>query len=398
MYPRSDNTPLQTSESFFWTYWSIFSLGFIAFFPVNPQILPDVQHFINPIIAPLLSWIGSILWPGNSIDTSIWSDSKSMYALVVLMTTIALMATTILHFRNYRLSPKTRYWFQAVIRYYIAYQLMHYGFNKVFKWQFFLPEPNIAYTNIGAVSRDLLYWSAIGSSYWYTVIAGGLEVLAGLCLVFGKSQRIGLMLSLVLLSNIVLVNFTFNISVKLFSLFLLTNVLALLSSHWLSIKAFIQNKAVNVVHFKPQFKYHKRKEYVLTKTAIILILMVDSLWIYGKTGNWNDDVQARPILHGSYSVSNQTTHNWDEVYVHRKAYLIIKDKADVTTSYQLAYDTANHAIKLTGEQETFEWLYNKQSDGNIELRTAGTNEIIRLKSLPYKSLPLFRKQYNWWID
>ena len=158
-----------------------------------------------------------------------------MYALVFFLSIVGLVTASVMHIRKHRMTQKTLYWIQVIIRYYLAYQLMHYGFNKVFKWQFFLPEPNIVYSQIGWVSRELLYWSAIGSSYWFTVIAGGLEVLAGACLLFRKSLRIGLVLSLILLSNVVLINFTFNISVKLFSLFLLSNVAVLWSRHWSAI-------------------------------------------------------------------------------------------------------------------------------------------------------------------
>ncbi len=394
----TENISLSSRPSFFWTFWAVFSGGFMAFFPTNPQIFPDIPRSLNFIIAPILTSIGQVFWPDSTIDQTILSDSKSMYALVFFLSIVGLVTASVMHIRKHRMTQKTLYWIQVIIRYYLAYQLLHYGFNKVFKWQFFLPEPNIVYSQIGSVSRDLLYWSAIGSSYWFTVIAGGLEVLAGACLLFRKSLRIGLVLSLILLSNIVLINFTFNISVKLFSLFLLSNVAVLWSRHWSAISGFIQNKPVQLNQFSPSFKSTKQLVYSITKSITILLILIDSLWVYGKSGNWNDDEQPRPHLHGAYSVSGQMATEWKEVYCHRKSYFIVKTTKGNTLSYRMAIDTANHVIQLRGTDEDIELEYVILENGNVSMHFIHDEFLITLTPLPYETLPLFEKQFDWWID
>jgi hypothetical protein len=84
-----------------------------------------------------------------------------------------------------------------------------------------LPEPNLLFTPLGQLDKDILYWSTMGSSYGYNLFLGCTELLTGVLLFFRKTRAIGALAAVFICANIVAVNFSFDISVKLLSSFLL---------------------------------------------------------------------------------------------------------------------------------------------------------------------------------
>ncbi|MFT5725123.1 MAG: putative membrane protein YphA (DoxX/SURF4 family) [Bacteroidia bacterium] len=369
----------------------------MLFFPVNPQVLPDIQRQLNPLIAAILGLLGRLVYGSPHIDTTILSDSKAMYLLVSLLSVFSVVVTSVLHAFRFRLSQSVQLWILVVLRYYLAYQLLHYGFNKVFKWQFFMPEPNIMYTYMGQVTKDLLYWSAIGSSYAYTVIAGCLEIVAGMLLLFRKTLRLGVLLAIVILVNIVLINFTFNISVKLFSIILLSIAITLLTPFAKPFLAFLVHPSKNTNVQTGNTRVHRSKVYYLTKASVVVLILLDSLWIYGKTQNWNDDLQSRPTLHGAYTVVTDNKNDWAAVYINRKGYFIAETVDGTKLDYRLAYDTLNKQLRLERFTDTLNFKYWERDSAPV-LYWADPLRVITLKKLEYQSLPLNTSEFDWWID
>jgi uncharacterized membrane protein YphA (DoxX/SURF4 family) len=400
VFKAASHNNLTLRLSLFWTFWGIFGIGFMLTFPVNPQILPDVQRFLQPIISPFLNAMGRLFYNGQAINTNISSDSKSMYLLALLLLILSTISTIFLHAFKFRLSKKAYHWIRVIIRYYIAYQLLHYGFNKLFKWQFFMPEPNIAYSRIGDVSKGLLFWSVVGSSYWFTVIVGGLEIVAGLLLLFRRTLNLGIMTAFVIFTFIVLINFSFDISVKLFSTILLFFTVSLIRPDWQLIRAwFFETLSPVTIHRKDDSEFYNGKfsTYAVTKTFVVLALIIDSLWIYGKTGNWNDDNQSRPVLHGAYSVIVNDVNDWKSVYVNRKGYLIAEPNTGLKRDYKLYYDKQNKHILLKRHDDSLSFKYSA-TEKHLLLTGIEAKHPIVLKRMAYDSLPLFNDSFDWWMD
>lgn len=249
---------------------------------------------------------------------------------------------------------------------------------------------------MGQITPDLLYWSAVGSSYWYTVFAGLLEVAAASLLLFRRTFRLGAFIGLIIMANVVAINFGFNISVKLFSTFLLTGCILIL---WPDLKAVFKllmgSKAAPGERWVPVFK-KTNSVYYFTKFAILAFFMADVLYPYASTGNWNDDLEARPMLHGGFKVEHLP--NWKNAFFHRKGYFIVQDSMDVFTDYSLMVDTTKKLLRFSREMEEQYWSYQLLKDGNIVLNDPYSNRMVRLSRLPYRTLPIFRKNFDWHID
>ncbi len=131
--------------------------------------------------------------------------------------------TVIAHLRG---SRRTEYktlltWLRFLLRLSVGFFMVGYGMIKVFPLQMG-PIP-LATLNqpVGQISPHTLLWSLIGLYPVYESICGMLEVLAGTLILFRRTALVGSLFTIFVMSNVVLYNFFFGVSVKLFALNLL---------------------------------------------------------------------------------------------------------------------------------------------------------------------------------
>jgi hypothetical protein len=197
----------------------------------------------------------------------------------------------------------------------------------------------------------------------------------------------------------VMINLSYNISVKLYSIFLF--LLALLI-------VILQRKPIS---FMPAVSRHR---LLLAKTAIIVLLLSDSLFIYISSGRYNDDVTPRPPLHGAYDVisfrdgesvlppllTDQT--RWRRVFIHRRGYFIVQTMNDKLRDYELRYDTARKNLVVIDPRDSSRSIlaYNKTVDSTLQLAgTVGGHDLeMSLHQIDLSKLPLMKPEFNWTID
>ena len=203
-------------------YFTVFILLGILFIPFTWNLIPFQLGFTQFFFSNFIQLISSIT-ESNPILLDFSSDSKSLYLLMLSLVLAGFILAFIIH-RLYK-DEKKRHRFiengKTIAVYYLAIVLMKYGFDKLFKAQFYLPEPNILYTPFGKLDKDILFWSTMGTSYSYNLFMGFMEILPGLFLLFKRTREIGLIISFGVLLNVFAINLSFDISVKLFSAFLL---------------------------------------------------------------------------------------------------------------------------------------------------------------------------------
>ena len=117
--------------------------------------------------------------------------------------------------------------------------LLSYGFAKVYKTQF--PEPSLIrlLQPLGSFSPMGLAWTYMGFSEAYNMYTGMLEVLGGLLLIWRRTTTLGALLVAGVMSHVVVMNFTYDIPVKLLSMHLLEG----LDIHF-SIFIFLNSKGI----------------------------------------------------------------------------------------------------------------------------------------------------------
>jgi uncharacterized membrane protein YphA (DoxX/SURF4 family) len=227
---------------FAFIYWAIYCLEWGA---------PDLVLGLAPPLSRWVSWLTVIpldkiaLWAGTHLfhlsgeaattHPTGSGDTALQWVLCCCIWGLALAGAAvwsgISEFRSGRgrREYRTLYaWLRLVLRFTLAMILLSYGFEKVFVLQFRPPDLSYLTVTYGESSPMRLLWTFIGASVPYTIFSGSAEVVPGLLLLFRRTSTLGALLSAGVLLNVVLLNFCYDVPVKLFSSHLLLASLFLL--------------------------------------------------------------------------------------------------------------------------------------------------------------------------
>jgi hypothetical protein len=327
------------------------------------------------------------------------SDSIGLYILVVILIFLSIILSFIT--RNILNQQRQEQLLQFAVNlaaFYLSLILFKYGFDKLFKVQFNQPEPNLLYTPMGHLDKDILFWSTMGSSRAYNMFMGSMEVIPAILLLFRRTRIFGAFIAIGVMLNVVAINFTFDISVKLFSCFLL--FLALVVS-WKGLKQifelFILRKEV-----KPEISStipSLKKQDKWIKTFFVSLLLLEALFPYLKNGVFNDDNAPRPFLHGAYQVSSDQNTDLKRVFIHRDGYLILQTKDDQLSDFKLVIKPIkNHMIIRDYHGKTNMIYYSLQDDLLTLSLPHKPNDKITFQKLDHLNLPLLQHQFHWTVD
>ena len=340
----------------------------------------------------------------RSIDFS--SDTIALNLLLLLLFLLAIVSVFLLHFLKIKTDNMVLI-SRVISSYYIVFILIIYGFDKVFKAQFYLPEPNILYTSFGNLSKDILYWSTLGTSRFYSISMGIIEVVTAILILFKRTRILGLLISIGVFVNIILINFGFDISVKTFSIFLL---LVTLFSVYPNLKMLI-----NFLVFQRREQLTHTNQAIVSnpflkiwiKFIVVGLLFLQILFPYFQSQNFNDDLQVRPFLHGAYQVNQiivktDTLKTTDfpihKIFIHRNNYIIFQGKNNVMTDYHFEMDSIKKQLLLQDYQKNticVDYDFTKK-DSTFRLRFK--NYSIVSKAINWRKLPALQNQTHYTID
>jgi len=258
---------------FFKRFWILFVILFTSSFPIHFDSWLNLPVHVARLWEWFYSFWNSYFYPENS---PILSDTKGLYLHVAFLFISSFIASLSWNYLK-PVENKERYnYFITFVTYYLSLQLIIYGFNKLFLMQFPIPSANLLYTNLGELSKDILFWISISTSPLYNYFTGGLEILTGLLLLHFRTRVIGSLLAIVIFSTIVLINFSFDISVKFYSLFLLITSLFIAAPYIKSLfNFFVLNKLQQLTVWRPTYQSKQQKlRATIVKTLLILSFLI----------------------------------------------------------------------------------------------------------------------------
>jgi len=382
-----------------------FVLGFF-FIPLTFNGKDWQYQFTNFIFSKPITFFQQLFFKNALQNIDFSSDTIALNLLLFslfLISILIILMLGLLKINTYKIVSIAR----LLSCYYISFVLLKYGFDKVFKAQFYLPEPNILYTPFGNLSKDILYWSTIGTSHFYSFSIGIIEVLVAFLILFTRTRVFGLLLSIGVFINIVILNFSFDISVKTFSIFLLmTSLFAVFPKLKSVANFFIFHKSEQlVVDDIPIIK--KNFMSIWIKIIVINSLLFQILFPYFQANNFNDDEQDRPFLHGAYYVNTIIKNNdtlalcdfpIQKIFVHRNNYLIFQDKNNKMNDYFFETNLITKQLTLQKNNKNkivvaYEYI-KKDSIFTLKFK----NFLIISKALNWKQLPALQNQTHFTID
>ncbi|WP_340065849.1 hypothetical protein [Ascidiimonas aurantiaca] len=374
-----------------------FPLGSIPYLDV-------VAQFIEKGITTLVLWFGNdVLSLSNEVNSVTTGSGDKLYDYVRLLCVvlIAVLGTFLWiffqrgsAFENKK--EKINYWFLIYLRYYLAVVMLGYGFAKVFVLQFQEPGFVRLITNFGDFSPMGVVWSFMGQSKAYTIFSGALEVIGGLLLLHRRTTLLGASLVLLVMGNIMALNFFYDIPVKLYSVryFLIALLIMLPDMRSLAKVIFGFGSTTARVIQRP---FETRKWYPATRiikwVAVITFVVYSVYTTYGSMQTYGL-LAPKPELYGLYEV-NEYLRNGDRVpplltdstrlryiAIDRSTFATLFDMKKNKTYYRMSRDSITRKLSLVNYQDstdvytlsvivndslyTFKGLHKKDT---IELKT-----------------------------
>lgn len=355
----------------------IFFLLFMLFFPLD--FFGNFQKQISQFLfGDLTGWVMNALFGIETPRIDFSSDSVSM---LVLIGFLLILSAVIMLLIERKYIDKVLCFSKEPVALYLAVILMKYGFDKVFKAQFYLPEPNILLSRFGNMDRDILFWSTMGTSRSYSIWSGCVELLAALLILVPRTRIMGLLVSAGVFMNILAINIGFDISVKLFSLILLLMTVYTLKDDWIPLFRFLVLKK----EVKPNENIEEQTVFrplkVFLRTVFIGSSLVLILFPYISSGNYNDDQAERPFIHGAFRITDESS-DLQYIFFHRNHYLILMNKKEEMKDF--------HYVAASGNQLILEDYNGKKIDADIAYRKKDSLLILGLEGKTVEA-----KELNW---
>lgn len=396
------------SKSWFLRFFFCYVVLFISSFSFPHRLLPDIGSWFSPFYGELAAFTGLHVFGISSPWTAeLISDSTGFYlhAFNLIFISSALAFAWFFLDRSKKHDLNILVLLQTLVRYYLALQMLEYGFNKIFKWQFYLPEPNTLYTTVGETPRDLLYWSSMGSSYTYTFFSGAIEVIAALLLLFRRTSLLGAVVTLGIMINVLMINLGFDISVKLYSSFLILLCCILLAPDAKRLFVFFfTGKSAARILMPSLFSGKPQWFYAAAKVPVLLLIFSSTLIMYFESGNFNDDHYPRPGLHGAYEIRTDTpaANGWKRVFFHRRGYFITQDRNGQMQDYPFENDSIRQLLTMNDYDGNPQLVfhYEKRNDSLLLLDgfSGKTRMKLELHRLEPEKLPLLQNEFSWTVD
>ena len=306
------------------TSWPIFSrisfrfafIYYLLYF--NPLALlsqiPGVgsvtQFLLQPLEA-LVYWlndnlfqVAEVLVPmGGSGDTSFGWAQQLTY---LLLAGSGMVIWTVLDWRRPSY-PQLGYWLCLLIRFSLAAIAFSYGFIKILAMQMTFPNLSQLATPLGDYLPMRLSWMFIGYSTPYQVFSGVAELLVALLLIWRRTALLGALLAVGVFANVAVLNLSYDIPVKIYSINLFIASLYLVGQEKDRLLAFfiLNRPALPSGLYEKAFVGKAKIARIVAKS--LFILMSFGMTAFSYIQYYQSDLESRtrvlePIEPGQYHV------------------------------------------------------------------------------------------------
>jgi uncharacterized membrane protein YphA (DoxX/SURF4 family) len=405
-----------------------FFLLFIFFTPNAVENIDLAYPKYIELFHRLIPWIGKhILHLSKPITAFTGGSGDTTYDYVILLLNFVLsvVACTIwTALDRKRLSyDMLLYWLTTTLRIYLAFTMLSYGLAKVFKLQFPYPSLTRLLEPYGDSSPMGLAWTYMGYSTGYNLFTGLAEVIAGILLLFRRTTAIGAFLSFIVSVNIMAMNYSYDICVKIMSTAMVVMSLFLLGDNirrlW---NLFFRGEAtvLRVVVHKPVIrKKAVRITLIGAKYGLIAwFLFVSFKELIDYLPQYSDD-HPRNQLYGIYNTRSFVYRNdtlaalqtdsirWKQIAIDGSpddVYGQLKMMDDSTRRYGMKLDTIARLLTITDNKDSAKnWRlhYNWPVKDTLFLfgirNWSKSHDSIRITmtAYPLNGFRLVSRKFNW---
>ena len=410
---------------FFILYTFPFPLNNIPFGTVINEISENILgwyyaglNFVTVFWHWLVPAVGKGIRLENPITIFTNGSGDTTYDYVLLLTQVLLSVFVCIVWsildRNRKNYNTGYYWLCVLLRYFLASMMLGYGFAKVFHLQMPYPYLSRLLQPYGDSSPMGLVWTYVGQSKPFSIIVGMSEVICGLLLFFRKTTLVGALFSLIVMGNVVVVNFCYDVPVKLFSSVLELMALYLAAPYLKKLfQLLVLHKPAHIYnYYQPAFT----KKWLAVGIKVLKFLFIADALIFGiqgsiEQGKQYGDNAPKPPLYGIYNTelvirNNDTiaplttdTSRWKQIVIQTNDYARIKLMNDTVRNYNFKIDTLLKTAVVYPNWDTLNKMsfnYIKDTD-YLVLRGIMKNDSLYIKAKRYdeKNFRLMNRGFHW---
>lgn len=391
-------------------------------FPLNALPLGEnIEDFIDTSYNKLwnvpVAWVGTKVFNVNA-TFQLTGSGDAVYNYVQIfcfaMPAIAVtVAWTLLDRkrRNYELLYSR---LCIYLRFSLAAAMISYGAAKVIQSQFAPLALDRLIQPFGDASPMGLLWAFMGASSLYNIFVGAAEMLGGVLLTMRRTALLGALVCIGVMSNVLILNLSYDVPVKLYSAHLLVISVFLILPNLGRLADFLLfNRKTEPEEFRPVFERVWLNRFALIlQTVFVLMMVCVSLYSsYDARRNYGDLAEKSP-LYGIWNVVEFEVNGelrqplltdetrWRRVVFDKTYYLAVQfaDDARERYSLELYEETKSMSLLKQGDKNwKGELSYERPDANNLMLEgTFGGQQIrAKLQRVEKNDFRLLNRGFHW---
>jgi hypothetical protein len=300
---------------------------------------------------------------------------------------------------------------RVFLRYVVAVTMLGYGLYKVFPLQFGTPRLDRLMEPYGESSPMGILWTFMAASVPYTFFGGFMEALGGVLLFCRRTTTLGALVAIAVMSNVVMLNFCYDVPVKLYSahILLMAAILVLPDAERLLNVLVLNRPTTPLALAAPPVGPRWRIARVVIKYLFVLGACASQIVTCMKDARMNVQKHA---LYGVYEVEEYTrngtleepqlssTTRWKKVSVNEFGGMWVRTMDDSKSFLRGMTDEKTKAItfiraKEKADPDTLTVARPDDEHLVLEGKLGEDALVVKLKKLPLPEFLLTTRGFHW---
>lgn len=348
---------------FAFAYFILYNLPFpLTYVPFVVPYYQKLWQVIVPWVGQAVFGIKITILPNGSGDTT-WNYVQ-VFCFLVIAVAVVLVWTLLDRKRPHY--DRLHVWLRVLVRFVLAFAMISYGLAKVFDGQFLLPSPSKLVDTYGESSPMGLLWTFMGSSMPYRAFTGIAEIVGGVLLTMRRTALLGALITIGVMANVVMLNFCYDVPVKLYSTHLLLMAVFLVLPQMSRLaQVFVLNRTAPPAKLERLFSNPTvdLTMAILRSVGVALFMVLGGfqIWMMALTQGYGSGAPKSP-LHGVWETQSFTldgkerpplltdAQRWRRLIVNGHDQLVIATMTDRDDYWQFTWDEDAHTLTLTRPQ------------------------------------------------
>jgi hypothetical protein len=388
--------------------------------PFPLSMLPGraISKAYNGLWEAPVKWVGKHLFHANiTVLPNGSGDTTFNYVQVFLFLVVAIGAALVWTFLDRRRPNDLRLyaWLRVYIRFALAATMINYGVDKVIELQFSSPTPDRLVETYGESSPMGLLWTFMGFSALYCFFGGAAEMLGGLLLTLRRTTLLGALVCAGVLANVVMLNLSFDVPVKLFSSHLLAQALFLAAPDLRRLaNLFLLNRTVQPAPEPPLIARPRVRKIAQALVTVLFAAYVGhSLLAAFKMSKTFGELAPKPPFYGVWTVDEMAIDGqvrpplltdpdrWRRVIFAYPDMLALQSLEGSMTYCGLELSPAAHTFVLKtfprSKQKIYRLSYRETGPGRLEIEGdfKGRKVLAKLHREEPSKFQLISRGFHW---